>query len=421
VPVGPPIHRRQVPGVGGLEIECDRGPNGAAGYIVSAATHGNRLLRLWPGASFTPTCSTLSKETSVNLITRVALTALLPAVLLAGCATSNQAGGAASTAPSSAGSASGAAVEGTIMKPTTKSGPLKLAYVPVVMNTSYEMVLAGIKEEIDKNGGDSFATLTVQAPTGNTSTLQEQPNIVEGLIQQKVDAIIMATEDQNAMYPYIKAAGDKGIPVFLFNMSEVSKDDNYYVTCVTFDQYGASHQIGEWAAAHFKGKPTKVAVLEGFPGLVNTMRLNGFVDAIKDNPDLKVVASQAADWTRAKGQSVTENILQANPDVGFIYGLYDEMALGAVSAVKGAGKLKQIAIGGYDNTKDGRESILAGELTVTVDTGSKQMGTKVLQAVKEFVIEGKAVPRSVAVDTKVYDASNMNEFDPNNYVYVPKK
>lgn len=356
----------------------------------------------------------------MNRITRLALAAALPAVLMAGCATSNQPGGAASTVAGSTADAS-ASAEGTIMKPTTKSGPLKLAYLPVVMNTSYEMVLAGIKEEIDKNGGESFATLTVQAPTGNTSTLQEQPNILEGLIQQKVDAVIMATEDQNAMLPYIKAAGDKGIPIFLFNMSEVSKEDNYYVTCVTFDQYGASKQIGEWAVEHFKGKPTKVAVLEGFPGLVNTMRLNGFMDAIKASPDLEVVASQAADWTRAKGQSVTENILQANPDVGFIYGLYDEMALGAVAAVKGAGKLEQIAIGGYDNTKDGRESILAGELTVTVDTASKQMGTKVMQAVKEFVVEGKAVARSIPVDTKVYDSTNMSEFDPNNYGYVPQK
>lgn len=178
----------------------------------------------------------------MNRVARLALAVTLPLVLLAGCATSNQAGSTASTTTGATDTASSAAVGGTVMKPTTKSGPLKLAYLPVVMNTSYEMVLAGIKEEIDKNGGDSFATLTVQ-----------------------------------------------------------------------------------------------------------------------------------------------------------------------------------VAIGGYDNTKDGRESILAGELTVTVDTGSKQMGAKVLQAVKEFVVEGKAVPRSIPVETKVYDATNMSEFDPNNYIYVPKK
>ena len=343
--------------------------------------------------------------------------ATIPLALLAGCSTSNQPG-AASTAPSSGGSASESATSGTLMKPTTKTGPLHLAYVPVVMNTSYEMVLAGIKEEIDKNGGESWATLTVQAPSSNTATLQEQPSILETLSQQNIDAIIMATEDQEAMLPYIKEVSEKGIPVFLFNMATLSENDQYYVTCVTFDQYGASHQIGEWANKTFTS-PTKVAVLQGFPGVVNDQRLNGFMDAIKGNSNLSVVASQQADWTRAKGQTVTENILQANPDVGFIYGLYDEMALGAVAAVKAAGKLDQIKIAGYDNTKDGRQSILNGELTATVDTGSKAMGTLVLQAVKKFVQDGQTVDRKIDVPTTVYDKSNMNTFDPKNYEYVP--
>lgn len=332
--------------------------------------------------------------------------------LLAGCATSNSPG-ATTTATTDSES------DATVMSPTEKDTPLKLAYVPVVMNTSYEMVLAGIKEEIDRNGGDSFATLTVQAPTGNSSSLQEQSNILEGLTQQSIDGIILATEDQAALLPYIKAASEKGIPVFLFNMAEVSPDDEYYVTNVSFDQYGASHQIGEWAVDHFAGEKTQVAVLEGFPGLVNTQRLDGFKDAIVDDPNLEIVASQPADWTRAKGQSVTENILQAHPDVKFIYGLYDEMALGAVAASKASGR-DDIVVAGYDNTQDGNQAIKAGDLTVTVDTGSKQMGVNVLQAVKEFVVDGQEVPRSIMVDTSVYDTTNIDTFDPNNYIYVPQ-
>lgn len=346
------------------------------------------------------------------------LAAIAPVVLVAGCATSNQAPPSAAGTETSAAPTGSAPAGGTLMQPTTKTDQLHIAYVPVVMNTSYEMVLAGIKEEIDANGGESWATLTVQAPSSNTATLQEQPNILEALTQQDIDAIILATEDQEAMLPHIKAASEKGIPVFLFNMATLSENDEYYVTCVTFDQYQASYQIGEWANEHFTA-PTEVAVLEGFPGIVNTQRLEGFMDAVKDNANLKVVASQQADWTRAKGQSVTENLLQANPDVGFIYGLYDEMALGAVAAVKAADKLDQVKIAGYDNTKDGRQSILAGELTVTVDTGSKAMGTLVMQAVKQFVQEGKAVDRAIDVPTTVYDQANMDTFDPANYEYVP--
>lgn len=347
-------------------------------------------------------------------IAAMILALALPAIVLTGCATSNQPG-TGTPAPAES-SASGE----TTMQPTTKDAPLKIAFVPVVMNTSYDMVLSGLKEEVERQGGADFAEILVQAPSGNTSSLQEQPNILEGLIQQNVDAIALATEDQGAMLPYIKAAADKGIPVFLFNMAEVSADDPYYVTNVSFDQYEASHLIGEWAIQHFDGADTKVAVLEGFPGLVNTQRLDGFMDAIKGDSNFEVVASQPADWTRAKGQSVTENILQANPDVSFVYGLYDEMALGAVAAIKGAGKLGDITVAGYDNTRDGYESIKAGELTATVDTASKAMGVGLVKAIKDFVIDGKKIPRSIMQELKVYDQSNIDSFNTDNYIYVPQ-
>jgi ribose transport system substrate-binding protein len=352
----------------------------------------------------------LKKKPVATMIVALAL----PALILTGCATSNQPGTDSSVAPDASASSE------TTLQPTQKDGPLKIAFVPVVMNTSYDMVLSGLKEEVERQGGADFAEILVQAPSGNTSSLQEQPNILEGLIQQDVDAIALATEDQGAMLPYIKAAADKGIPVFLFNMAEVSADDPYYVTNVSFDQYEASHLIGEWAIDRFDGADTKVAVLEGFPGLVNTQRLDGFMDALADQSNFDVVASQPADWTRAKGQSVTENILQANPDVNFIYGLYDEMALGAVAAIKGAGKLDDIVVAGYDNTRDGYESIKAGELAATVDTASKAMGVGLVKAIKDFVVDGKKIPRSIMQDLKVYDQTNIDTFNTDNYTYVPQ-
>lgn len=351
-------------------------------------------------------------------LTAMIAAATLPILSLAACSTSNQTvvpTGSISSKATNAGAGQ------TVMEPTKKSTPLRIAYVPVVMNTQYDMVLSGIKEEVDRSGGKNFAQIIVQAPSGNTSSLQEQPNILEGLIQQKIDAIALSTEDESAMMPYIKAASEKKIPIFLFNMAEVSAADTYYVTQVGYDQYEASKLIGEWAVKHFTGKETKIAVLEGFPGLLNTQRLNGFKDAIKGSSNLKIAASQSADWTRAKGQSVTENILTANPGIKFIYGMYDEMALGAVAAVKGTGHPGDIVVAGYDNTRDGYDSIKAGELQVTVDTGAKQMGVNLITAIRTFVVEGKPVERSIMVPPKVYDQSNIGTFDVKNYVYVPQQ
>ena len=218
----------------------------------------------------------------------------------------------------------------------------------------------------------------------------------------------------------MKAAAEAGIPVFLFNMAELRPDDPYYVTMVGYDQKNAGYLIGEWAVNHFGNEPTKAAILEGFPGLVNSMRLDGFNCAIAGHDNIEVVTSQVADWTRAKGQEVTENILTANPDINFLFGLYDEMSLGAITAIKERGLISQIAVAGYDNTKDANASIKAGEMMVTVDTAAKEMGINLIKAVKDFVMDGKTIDRILNSKLIVYDQSNIDTFNEENYIYVPR-
>jgi len=307
-----------------------------------------------------------------------------------------------------------------ILKPTTKQLPITIAYVPNVMNTHYQMVLSGIKEEIELNGGEKFAKLLLQVPTSNTTSIQEQTNILENLVEQKVDAIFLATESEEAEMPYMKKAEEAGIPVFLFNMAELRPDDPYYVSMIGYDQKNAGYLIGEWAVKHFGDKPTKAAILEGFPGLVNSMRLDGFNCAIAEHKNIEVVASQVADWTRAKGQEVTENLLTAHPDIQFLFGLYDEMSLGAITAIKERGLISQIAVAGYDNTKDANASIKAGEMMVTVDTAAKEMGTNLVKTLKDFVVDGKPVDRIINSKLVVYDQSNIATFNEENYIYVPR-
>jgi ribose transport system substrate-binding protein len=308
-----------------------------------------------------------------------------------------------------------------LLEPTTKDLPLTIAYVPNVMNTQYDMVLSGIKEEIDRLGGEEFAKLLVQAPTNNTTSIQEQTNILENVIEQKVDAIFLATESEEAEMPYMKAAEEAGIPVFLFNMAELRPDDPYYVSMIGYDQKNAGYLIGEWAIDYFDGQPTKVAVLEGFPGLVNSMRLDGFKCAIDGQDNFEIVTSQVADWTRAQGQAVAENVLTANPDINFLFGLYDEMSLGAITAIKERGLMEQIVVAGYDNTKDANASIKAGEMMVTVDTAAKEMGVNLIKTLKAFAVDGQEVDRIINSQLVVYDQSNIDTFNEENYIYVPRQ
>ena len=299
--------------------------------------------------------------------------------------------------------------------------PLKIAYVPVVMNTHYDMVLSGLKEGIDRNGGEDFAILQSYIPSSNEKSFEEQITILETLLQQKdLDVLIYATENEEAMMPYLRRFCEQGVYVFLFNTTELKEENTFYVTTATYDQYEASHLVGEWAVEYFGDKPTYIAVLEGTPGDLNTTRLNGFMDAIEGHDNLQVVASQNANWNRAEGQTVTENLLISHPEINFIYGMYDEMALGAVAACKNANR-SDIVIAGYDNTQDAYSSILAGELSATVNTAAKEQGTNLINAIIDYTLLGKDVPKVINSKLTVYSKDNITEFNTENYKYVPRE
>jgi ribose transport system substrate-binding protein len=301
------------------------------------------------------------------------------------------------------------AEEGYAVKPRKISRKLTVAIVPVTMNTAYTMTINGAREEI-KRLGDNM-NLIVQAPASNTSTIAEQGNILESLIQQKVDAIALATESDASMLPYLRAAAEADIPVFLFNMTEIDPENVYYVSSIGYDQRQAGYDIGKWVADHYGDKETKIAVLEGYAGIVNTMRMDGFKEAIAAAPKISIVASQTADWNRVGGQRVTESILTSNPDINLLYGPYDEMVLGGLVAIKERGLLDRIAVVGYGCTKDGVEAIKAGEMRATIDVGEKGTGFDIINAVRDFCVLGKDVARIVNRPSTVYDETNLDKLD----------
>ena len=360
----------------------------------------------------------------------------LAASMLAGCSTSNQqaaettaAQAEATQAASQEASEEGAAQEESGEEPAADEGgdsaaageeymvkprqitdrKVKLGLIPVAMNTAYTMTINGAKKQIEENGDQ--IELIVQAPSSNASTITEQGNIMETMIQQGVDAIALATESDESMLPYLREAAEADIPVFLFNMTEINDQNIYYVSSIGYDQEQAGYEIGKWVNDNLGGEPQKIAVLEGYAGIVNTKRMDGFKAAIADNSNLEIVASQTADWTREKGQSVTESILTANPDVTILYGPYDEMVLGGLTVVKERNLLDQIAVVGYGCTKDGVAAIEAGEMQATIDVGEYGTGFDIVNAVTDFCINGKEVDKVINRPSKVYDINNIDELD----------
>ncbi|WP_426007246.1 sugar ABC transporter substrate-binding protein [Paenarthrobacter sp. NyZ202] len=351
----------------------------------------------------------------INRSAKTAAALMASALVLTGC-TSNQLPGAAAAKEACAPGAERVRT-GVEAPPTVKTGKqLKIGISPTAMDTYYKRVMAGVQEQVDAAGGDSAIHVDIQAPTSQSAT-DDQVRSVESWISQDYDAIAVALYNESALEPLFKKAAERGIPVFVFNSAIVCS--SYIVSDIGYNQADGGRAQAKWIVDHYGTEEKEIAVLEGLPGPHSSERLRGLEDGLKDHPNFKIVARQPAGWTRAGGLSVTENILQAHPNIDILVGFYDEMVLGGREAIRAAGKEGEVSIIGYENVQEANDSIKAGSISATVDTGAKLMGANIVRAAKSYASNGETVPTTVYNDVKLYDKDNIGQFDPKDYVYVP--
>jgi ribose transport system substrate-binding protein len=189
-----------------------------------------------------------------------------------------------------------------------------------------------MKDEAEKRGIDLETT-------NANSQLPKQIADIKTLLAKGVDVLVVAPLNSAGLEPAFNAAADKGVPVITVDRELNAGFCKNWVTFIGSDFEEQGHRAAK-AMAKATGGKGNVAILLGSSGNnVTTDRTKGFVDEIKASaPGLKVVAQQTGDFARDKGQQVTEQLLQANPDINAIYAENDEMALGAVTAISSMGK-----------------------------------------------------------------------------------
>ncbi|WP_339272052.1 ribose ABC transporter substrate-binding protein RbsB [Paenibacillus sp. FSL K6-1330] len=221
----------------------------------------------------------------------------------------------------------------------------------------------------------------------------KQSNDVDDLIQQGVNVLLINPTDSSAISTVVQTANSLGIPVITLDRSA---DQGEVAALVASDNIKGGQMAAEYIVDQL-GKDTKVIELEGVPGASATReRGKGFHD-IADK-QLNVVAKQAADFDRTKGLTVTENLLQGNPDAKAIFAHNDEMALGAIEAIQSSGK--DIMVIGFDGNDDALKSIEAGNLTATVAQQPELIGQLAVGAAKD-VLQGKEVEENIAAPLKL--------------------
>ena len=156
------------------------------------------------------------------------------------------------------------------------------------------------------------------------------------------------------------------------------------------------------------GGKGNVVALEGVKGtLTNTDRMRGFNDAVKQNPNIKVVASQPGNYQRLQALQVMENLMQSNPQIDGIFAANDAMASGAIEALDGA-KRKALVVG-INGTKEGVDAVVAGKMLATADYGGFMQGClSTMIAVRH--LRKLPVPKEVVFPPVVIDKSNAAKY-----------
>ena len=210
------------------------------------------------------------------------------------------------------------------------------------------------------------------------------------------------------MKPAITKANEAGIPVVMFNTITELEGVNVYAYS-GYNQYNGGAKIADWVNEQ-TGGTAKVAIIEGLPSDYTTQRMGGFVDrAAEAYPGIELVASQPGDWVREKGMNAAMDMIQAHPEISVIYGLSDEMALGAVQACKQLGRDDIICVG-LDGNPNAFESVKAGELTATLDCGPVAIGANAIKALDDAINGIAREDKVIEAETTVVDATIVDNY-----------
>ncbi len=205
--------------------------------------------------------------------------------------------------------------------------------------------------------------------------VSRQQQLVEQMIAQQVKAIVIAPADSKALIAVCKKAIDAGIVVINIDNkfdAAVLKDQNVTIPFVGPDNRKGAKMVGDALAKTLKAGDS-VAILEGVPTAFNAVqRKSGFEDAMKA-ANIKVVASQSANWETSQANKVASALLTAHPDLKALLCANDNMALGAVAALKAANKAGQITIVGFDNISAIQQLIKEGGVLATADQHADQL------------------------------------------------
>lgn len=263
--------------------------------------------------------------------------------------------------------------------------------VGVSISTLNNPFFVTIKDNIEKEAKKQGMQVKVVDARDDSA---KQTNDIEDLVQQQVDYLIVNPTDSSAISSAVQSANNEGIPVITLDRSV---DKGEVASFIASDNVEGGKMGGKFIVDKV-GKQAKVAELEGVPGASATRERGKGFHEIADK-DLNIVSKQSAKFDRAEGLNVTQNMIQAHPDIKAIFAHNDEMALGAIEAIGD----KDIVVVGFDGNEDAMKAIKNHQLDATVAQQPQLMGKEAVQTVLKLM-DGQNVEKAIKIPLKLETA-----------------
>jgi len=277
-------------------------------------------------------------------------------------------------------------------------GQIVVGMVLKTLSSQYWKIVAAGAQDAAKKAG---VKLILQGPASE-DMVEQQVNMIQDVLEQNPDFIAISPSQPPTVLPLVEQAKAKGIPVLVIDTRLPDGYTNYDAFIGTTNIEGG-RQGGKHLASLLK-PGDKVALLLGAPGNPSTTdRVTGAQQAL-EAAGMKIAAVQPAYSDRERGFTVMQNILQANPDVAGVFSSNDEMALGALRALQGAGK-RNVPVIGFDAISDAAQSIINGEMAASVAQAPYDMGRLGVELGLK-IIKGEKVEKEIDSGTSMITKEN---------------
>lgn len=307
------------------------------------------------------------------------------------------------------GQSSGPSVNTPVQPSVAVAPPSAKKEIGLVMKTLTNPFFVEMEKGARRAEKDLGIALKVRTAAQETS-IEQQIQLVDDLISEKVAAIVIAPGDSQRLVPALKKAADAGITIVnidnRLDPEAVRQAGMKPIPFISVDNEAGAYKVGKYLAEGVT-IPTEAAVLEGIRSADNAQqRARGAKRALLENKHIKIVASESANWKIDEGYEVTKLIFAQHPQIKLVFAANDMMAIGAIKYLQESGKTL-VKVVGYDALGEAITEIKSARMLATIDQQAAEQGYQGI-ALANRLSRGAAVPEITLIDTRLITAKSAS-------------